>query len=455
MGTCHSGLQRPTLPEEILEMIGTWLSDDKNTLRQCSLVCKDWLPRSSAHLFRTLCFPNCLWHWSDVDVAIAGTAAAAAHPSCATQKGFCDLLNFIRSSERIRGSVRDLKLTAVRYSPHSGSDDIEGLDPEVLPLHIFFDIANAFPRLTSVTFSQCMPTHDELDPSPRYPEGKLLSVESVALDVEYTDALLYLACFERINTLNIRNFNEIPDTPPLRLPATPGKLKVSTLNLHDGHDCFTLLDESIILVSLPYLIDMESIRAYKTDYSSTPESDTFIKCLRNLESLTLPLDKEPLALAVPEHLHTLKLTHVYHHEQDTSPDALASLVRALKHFAQDTVQELCIALRLTLGARYRSGAHGDDARAQLVGQLDWTSLRRALQAYPSLERLRVEVVCPDNNHPPEPRADSALYVAATREAVEKHVGRVARCPRLPDVAQGRLDDPFVENGWEGFMHMAH
>ncbi|GJE95351.1 F-box protein [Phanerochaete sordida] len=45
----------PTLPLELIELIIDQLSANRGDLRSCSLVSRSWLPRSSKHLFRSLC----------------------------------------------------------------------------------------------------------------------------------------------------------------------------------------------------------------------------------------------------------------------------------------------------------------------------------------------------------------------------------------------------------------
>lgn len=43
-----------TLPAELVDLVIDELQDDQQSLRSCSLVCKSWAPRPSAHLFKSL-----------------------------------------------------------------------------------------------------------------------------------------------------------------------------------------------------------------------------------------------------------------------------------------------------------------------------------------------------------------------------------------------------------------
>ncbi|KAI0747261.1 hypothetical protein C8Q80DRAFT_1079688, partial [Daedaleopsis nitida] len=42
------------VPTEVAELVVDELCDDYRALRSCTLTCQAWLPRSRAHLFRTV-----------------------------------------------------------------------------------------------------------------------------------------------------------------------------------------------------------------------------------------------------------------------------------------------------------------------------------------------------------------------------------------------------------------
>ncbi|KAI0747257.1 hypothetical protein C8Q80DRAFT_1072062, partial [Daedaleopsis nitida] len=44
----------PCVPVEVAEGVIDGLQDDHPSLRSCALTCQAWLPRSRAHLFRTV-----------------------------------------------------------------------------------------------------------------------------------------------------------------------------------------------------------------------------------------------------------------------------------------------------------------------------------------------------------------------------------------------------------------
>jgi hypothetical protein len=51
-------MSNPHLPAEILDHIIDHLHDTEDTLRNCSLVSKSWIPRTRKHLFANIVFPN-------------------------------------------------------------------------------------------------------------------------------------------------------------------------------------------------------------------------------------------------------------------------------------------------------------------------------------------------------------------------------------------------------------
>lgn len=94
----------PSLPIELTDLIVDDLQSNHQALLSCSLVSRDWLPRSRHHLFRQL----------------------RCHPQ--TSDGFSELWSFFQSSPAdLRGVVRELTLDGTQTSfraatHHNGSD---------------------------------------------------------------------------------------------------------------------------------------------------------------------------------------------------------------------------------------------------------------------------------------------------------------------------------------------
>jgi len=59
---------RSHLPPEILDYIADHLHDERETLKQCCLASKSWVPRSRKHLFANIVFytRRHLWAWKEV-----------------------------------------------------------------------------------------------------------------------------------------------------------------------------------------------------------------------------------------------------------------------------------------------------------------------------------------------------------------------------------------------------
>ena len=114
-----AGFLRPRqrTPLEISDRVIDFLSDDKVALRQCSLVCRDWLPRSSHHLFASFSWPPCYHGWLDRGWDYGPECCRCS--SLDDSNFWSEFLRFLDESQRVRAHIRDRKSTRLNSS-HSG-----------------------------------------------------------------------------------------------------------------------------------------------------------------------------------------------------------------------------------------------------------------------------------------------------------------------------------------------
>lgn len=113
------------VPPEVRDYIIDVLHDDKSALRQCSLVCRGWIPSSSYHLFKILWWPPCYHAW-------CGRNWSREQCRCATLDGsnfWSELVRFIEGKPRVRGRIRTLAVVFhwTLFDPPGPGEDDEGI----------------------------------------------------------------------------------------------------------------------------------------------------------------------------------------------------------------------------------------------------------------------------------------------------------------------------------------
>ena len=98
---------KSVVPPEISDYIIEFLHDNNDALRQCSLVCRDWVPSSSLHLFERLWWPPCYHAWCEHGLP-------QKQCKCSSLNNFnfwSELLRFVEGSQRVRDYVRTLRVS--------------------------------------------------------------------------------------------------------------------------------------------------------------------------------------------------------------------------------------------------------------------------------------------------------------------------------------------------------
>ena len=127
-----------TFPQEIFDAIIDHLHDDLDALRQCSFVCKSWLPSASLHLFSSLTCPPP----DDPDLGYLGYVVDDGCYGIWSSR--------LSSVTRILPYVRKLTLGNLT----EGDPNIETINIPVL-LHIL----DHLPSLNTLHFAECVPKH--------------------------------------------------------------------------------------------------------------------------------------------------------------------------------------------------------------------------------------------------------------------------------------------------------
>ena len=97
------------IPQELVDYVLDHLHQDKQTLRQCSLVCRAWVASSSLHLFECLSWPPCVHTWS-YDSSHSDSDSFPCKCSTLDYSSIWQqLLEFVRT-HRVRKNLQQLRL---------------------------------------------------------------------------------------------------------------------------------------------------------------------------------------------------------------------------------------------------------------------------------------------------------------------------------------------------------
>ena len=208
----------PRLPQELIDYILDNLDGNNRILKQCCLVCKAWLPRSSQTLFSTFLWPSCRHAWDRL----------YTHPRpmrCKCVRDLADydnLLEVLSASTRIRLMVQCLKLNPIRFHPE-GTYTYKMMDFRTFPL-----IINLLPRLRLLEFHDW---HGWTDPFPEVlptlPAGTVCAISEIRFNGcrhYIPDASDVLSMFSHVHRLSLGCYESTPPEPleliePTRQPG--------------------------------------------------------------------------------------------------------------------------------------------------------------------------------------------------------------------------------------------
>ena len=365
------------LPQELSDEIIAYLHGDKQTLRECSLVCKDWVPSASSLLFYRFSWPPCHHFNSFRSVPPRAGGLCRCHPSNAEMSSLVACAEVFSRSQRISTAVRELRLTSIRMdSPYVMSC------PEVLSVDSLLRMVDLLPHL------RILHLHSPklilgIIPFDYRETSRILHHLTVSTSDREVDACALLALFtyfRRISTLICRGF-VVPAKimPPKSLPP---RVEVHTLHVS--------LDPTIAwLCRHLNLASLHSITATGSFGDISPELDLLIQNAVNLDMLVWPLQVfQPAASSWPP-LRSLTIEvpfwlHICH------ADTLAlwdRLMTVLVHINTSQLQELCLWLCFEPTINSVFTPHWED----YIADFEWECLHDFAERSRSLTKLRLEL----------------------------------------------------------------
>ena len=106
------------VPQDVIDYTVDFLFNDRDSLKQCSLVCRAWQPRVNLHLFQSFSWPPCRHAWRE-------HFNLRTPCICTTLDGpaFCDeLLALVEHSPRLQASVLTLRVSFQRTIASASGD---------------------------------------------------------------------------------------------------------------------------------------------------------------------------------------------------------------------------------------------------------------------------------------------------------------------------------------------
>lgn len=356
----------PRLPNEIASTVIDYLHDDLRSLKQCSLVCSQWLMLCSGHLFEHVAWPPC--RTKQRALCIAQVPGDGWYEVC--------LRRFL-GSKRIGHAVTSLWLGRHRC-------ERQELD-RPLNLNVIAELLRHLPRLTSLRLIECDILSVPLLSRPCPPVLQDFSV-SWRVRSDTTPMLQFLASLPPLSkaALSWPNPGIRPDDTKLIFPAFSHVLQVDTLHL----------DSETMIYCLAPLIDLKSIRKLCISHCGlSPLWLPFVRSMVNLNSLTY----SPTAISGMPDLRirlqslTIRSTfHVHHGPESSDPD-WKHIIRDLESHTYQDLQELTIAMDLLT----ETGLEGHDLLVRVeeyLSMLDWDALKDlSLFRYQSLPTFRIAI----------------------------------------------------------------
>lgn len=381
--------REPNLPSELTDYIIDHLYDDAQTLRQCSLVCRAWLPSSSLHLFRSLSWPPCYhawWGWN------------SRRCKCLTiyQTSFLQgLYAFCVQSPRVQAYVRQLKI-ACHWSVVDS--DWGRTDYNVrISMRELLNVLDLLPSLQELDIDRLSFRREQepLRGSRTRSLAKLTLSQPSPATAPITDInhiVGFLCLFDSISMLVLGPLwgGTLSDVTPLRSP--PRRVRVGTVEVQRG----TPLAVSQYLHLLQVAVDIEHLTALVVggpwgSVSSSGAFQAFLRLATTLSSLTLHAPAPSFLLDVDSiSLVTLrKLTVINRGFHDGVVRILgtgighswSATIEPLLHARLYGVEELEIVF--AIGLFYRPGITHCGVE-DVLEFIDWSLLDSVVQSYKSV-----------------------------------------------------------------------
>lgn len=426
------------------------LHSDKETLKRCSLVCRDWVPSSSLHLLRRVAWPMPVHGRQVCDHFELLWATQNQHCSCPdpSDASFSTCVDILTSSSRLRHHVRELALTSQRQECFRIPG--EHVELEELDVPTLMAIINLLPGLGCLHLERCA-----LRPEARSPDvASSAQSASFALtgesscdlneltfrdlaDKASVEAMAdVLSHFQRIGKLTISGISRWhrDNLRPLSFSLPPAAPVVETL-------IFDNVDEGEVVTAL-----CRELRAHAGSAAVrhvvvdrlTLELLDFVCAAPNLESLSyVARGFTPPVVAGRHHANLRRVTFIVPLWLRPKSGSYASPLRCLTAHIQIlsvfNASEVAIGFSLSIDdtpegdPTFDANTAAECALGQVGPELQ--AIGEALESYGSLRALVLEV----RNFTP---AQNRFCVACLRDAAARHLPRkYARMLRIESVKE--------------------
>lgn len=380
------------------------LHNDRETLLQCSLVCKAWVPPSSIHLFHSFEWPPC-----QGSLTRFGRACPSQHTEESRIPTFQSLL---LSSPRICASIRKLRFGKHHFQclEHYGfakrGDYTYLFEPNDQILANFTTLSQAlksFPRLSQLDVCA---DFDQSSIQRSEPSLTLdaLQVRLLVTTPTFEPVLAFLTSFRWIGRLLFQvsgcedRIDEVPVPYTFPTPAPHGVVRVDCLEVCTPDD----------LNPLRTVIDFDSVQTLELRFAPIKE---MLQQMRSLHTLCIRLtygvptlfDSTKYIRSAPTPLGTISTTCYLGQCVDDRQTFFApggswdAAMRNLQDLANTTTSYLVVQVlrdtdfplpHLSYNLPEEKVATVERVRGALEA-LDWQRLEEVAQAYPSLKHLEV------------------------------------------------------------------
>ena len=350
------------------------MHDDKQALRECSLVCKDWAPSASSSLFYHFSWPPCYHNSPSHLIPPRGNGFCRCHSSSVETSSFIACAEVFSRSQRVSTAVQELQLISLRVdSPH-----------EDLSVDSLLRMVDLLPRLRILYLGPKLISGTI--PSDYRETSRTLHHLKVHLPPEGINIYLLFTLFTSfrcISTITCDGHVQHAETVHPKLP--PPRVEVHTLRTSCLH--WTL---ALMVVWLRRHLELASLRSLTAGDILDSELDLFIQSAMNLDKLVCTIQSfQPAASSWPP-LRSLTVK-AFPWRADSPAEVSAlwdTIMTVLAHIDASKLQELCIWLSFGPASSIVS------FRCEYMEQFtsfEWAPLRELMRRSRSLTKLRFEL----------------------------------------------------------------
>lgn len=387
-------------PQELLEMIFNHVSDDKRTLRQCSLVCKAWVSAASSDLFRQLWWPPCQYHWDPPELTNESYRVWCCECHELGIATFAACAQALSSSSRVSVATRELILSSQRHTRSVFSS-------EPLSLETLESILCLLPGLRSLdlcnTLVQVASLPEEAKRGRHTLHTLQFDIGSDSRRHNVNELCHTLALFQSISHLELFPSDGRSDAfePDDTLPLLPDCDLTHAVAVRSVHILASsgMAFPTRFCHALQAHIDPATLTTLRVNENLSRDLVSLAQAATNLHSLDYYANPESDLPSPVSQLRVLRIHSFVFLDCSLPPTGhWTRMTQNVERMAAPNVAQLRLPLRFGLMAYTLQ-----DLEWWLTA-MDWARLEKALQRYEALESLQIEVgwsstVWSDHNMP--------------------------------------------------------